>query len=135
MNYWLLKCEPDDDYSYSDLEKDGKTVWDGVSNNWALTFIRKVKKGDKAFIYHTGNQRCVAGIANVVSDPYPDPNENNEKLAVFDITPNHSLKNPVTLKQIKEDSRFNEFHLVKFSRLSVMPVEKEYWDMIKVLGN
>ncbi|HIC37914.1 MAG TPA: EVE domain-containing protein [Candidatus Marinimicrobia bacterium] len=135
MNYWLLKCEPDDDYSYSDLEKDGKTVWDGVSNNWALTFIRKVKKGDKAFIYHTGNQRCVAGIANVVSDPYPDPNENNEKLAVFDITPNHSLKKPVTLKQIKEDSRFNEFHLVKFSRLSVMPVEKEYWDMIKVLGN
>ena len=135
MNYWLLKCEPDDDYSYSDLEKDGKTVWDGVSNNWALTFIRKVKKGDKAFIYHTGNQRCVAGIANVVSDPYSDPNENNEKLAVFDITPNHSLKKPVTLKQIKEDSRFNEFHLVKFSRLSVMPVEKEYWDMIKVLGN
>ena len=135
MNYWLLKCEPDDDYSYSDLEKDGKTVWDGVSNNWALTFIRKVKKGDKAFIYHTGNQRCVAGIANVVSDPYPDPNENNEKLAVFDITPNHSLKKPVTLKQIKEDSRFNEFHLVKFSRLSVMPVEKEYWNMIKVLGN
>jgi predicted RNA-binding protein with PUA-like domain len=135
MNYWLLKCEPDDDYSYSDLEKDGKTVWDGVSNNWALTFIRKVKKGDKAFIYHTGNQRCVAGIANMVSDPYPDPNENNEKLVVFDITPNHSLKNPVTLKQIKEDSRFNEFHLVKFSRLSVMPVEKEYWDMIKVLGN
>mgnify|MGYP000109003551 FL=1 len=135
MNYWLLKCEPDDDYSYSDLEKDGKTVWDGVSNNWALTFIRKVKKGDKTFIYHTGNQRCVAGIANVVSDPYPDPNENNEKLAVFDITPNHSLKKPVTLKQIKEDSRFNEFHLVKFSRLSVMPVEKEYWDMIKVLGN
>ncbi len=135
MNYWLLKCEPDDDYSYSDLEKDGKTVWDGVSNNWALTFIRKVKKGDKVFIYHTGNQRCVAGIANVVSDPYPDPNENNEKLAVFDITPNHSLKKPVTLKQIKEDSRFNEFHLVKFSRLSVMPVEKEYWDMIKVLGN
>lgn len=135
MNYWLLKCEPDDDYSYSDLEKDGKTVWDGVSNNWALTFIRKVKKGDKAFIYHTSNQRCVAGIANVVSDPYPDPNENNEKLAVFDITPNHSLKKPVTLKQIKEDSRFNEFHLVKFSRLSVMPVEKKYWDMIKVLGN
>jgi predicted RNA-binding protein with PUA-like domain len=135
MNYWLLKCEPDDDYSYSDLEKDGKTVWDGVSNNWALTFIRKVKKGDKAFIYHTGNQRCVAGIANMVSDPYPDPNENDEKLVVFEITPNHSLKNPVTLKQIKEDSRFNEFHLVKFSRLSVMPVEKEYWDMIKVLGN
>jgi len=134
MNYWLLKCEPDDDYSYSDLEKDGKTIWDGVSNNWALTFIRKVKIGDKAFIYHTGKQRCVAGIANVVSDSYPDPNKDNEKLAVFDITPNQSLKIPVSLKQIKGDSRFKEFHLVKFSRLSVMPVEKKYWDMIKALG-
>ena len=130
MNYWLLKCEPDHDYSYADLEKDGKTVWDGVSNNWALKFIREVKKGDKAFIYHTGKQRCVAGIANVVSDPYPDPNKKNEKLAVFDITPDKPLTNPITLSQIKEDGRFDEFHLVKFSRLSVMPVTKEQWDLI-----
>ena len=64
MNYWLLKCEPDHDYSYQELEKDGKTYWDGVTNNWALKFIREVSKGDKAFIYHTGNQRCVAGVAN-----------------------------------------------------------------------
>ena len=55
MNYWLLKCEPDHDYSYQELEKDGKTYWDGVTNNWALKFIREVSKGDKAFIYHTGN--------------------------------------------------------------------------------
>ena len=134
MNYWLLKCEPNHDYSYQDLENDGQTYWDGVTNNWALKFIREVKKGDKAFIYHTGKERRVTGIANVVSDPYPDPETNNEKWVVFDITPNKAIQNPVTLKQIKEDDRFDEFHLVKFGRLSVMPVSKEHWDMILDMG-
>ena len=134
MNYWLLKCEPDHDYSYADLEKDGKTVWDGVSNNWALKFMREVKKGDKAFIYHTGKQRCVAGVANVVSGPYPDPKEENEKLVVFDITPDEALNNQVTLSEIKEDNRFSDFHLVKFSRLSVMPVDNEHWELILKLS-
>ena len=134
MNYWLLKCEPNHDYSYQDLENDGQTYWDGVTNNWALKFIREVKKGDKAFIYHTGKERCVAGIANVVSNPYPDLQANNEKWVVFDITPNKAIQNPVTLKQIKEDGRFDELHLVKFGRLSVMPVSKEYWDMILEMG-
>ena len=134
MNHWLLKCEPDHDYSYQDLENEGQTYWDGVTNNWALKFIREVKKGDKAFIYHTGKERCVAGVANIISDSYPDPNADNEKLVVFDLTPDHAIANPVTLKQIKEDGRFDEFHLVKFGRLSVMPVSKEYWDMILDMG-
>ncbi len=135
MNYWLLKCEPDHDYSYQDLEIDGKTFWDGVTNNWALKFIREVRKGDKAFIYHTGNQRCVAGIANVVSDPYPDPNEDNKKLVVFDIEPVKPLKNPVSLKEIKEDGRFDDLHLVKFSRLSVMPIDEHHWNDIIAMGS
>ena len=134
MNTWLLKCEPDHDYSYQDLEYDGQTYWDGVTNNWALKFICEVKKGDKAFIYHTGKERCVAGVANIISDSYPDPNADNEKLVVFDLTPDHAIANPVTLKQIKEDGRFEEFHLVKFGRLSVMPVSKEYWNMILDMG-
>jgi predicted RNA-binding protein with PUA-like domain len=134
MNNWLLKCEPDHDYSYQDLENDGQTYWDGVTNNWALKFIREVKKGDKAFIYNTGKERCVTGVANIISDSYPDPNADNEKLVVFDLTPDHAIANPVTLKQIKEDGRFDEFHLVKFGRLSVMPVSKEYWDMILDMG-
>jgi len=134
MNTWLLKCEPDHDYSYQDLENDGQTYWDGVTNNWALKFIREVKKGDKAFIYHTGKERCVIGVANIISDSYPDPNVDNEKLVVFDLTPDHAFANPVTLKQIKEDGRFDEFHLVKFGRLSVMPVSIEYWDMILEMG-
>ena len=68
MNNWLLKCEPDHDYSYQDLENDGQTYWDGVTNNWALKSIREVEKGDKAFIYHTGEERCVTGVANIASD-------------------------------------------------------------------
>ena len=134
MNNWLLKCEPDHDYSYQDLENDGQTYWDGVSNNWALKFIRDVKKSDKTFIYHTGKERCVTGVANIISDSYPDPNAHNEKFVVFDLTPDHAFANPVTLKQIKEDGRFDEFHLVKFGRLSVMPVSIEYWDMILGMG-
>jgi len=134
MNTWLLKCEPDHDYSYQDLENDGQTYWDGVTNNWALKFIREVNKGDKAFIYHTGKERRVTGVANIISDSYPDPNADNEKLVVFDLTPDHAFANPVTLKQIKEDGRFDEFHLVKFGRLSVMPVSIEYWDMILAMG-
>jgi predicted RNA-binding protein with PUA-like domain len=134
MNAWLLKCEPDHDYSYQDLENDGQTYWDGVTNNWALKFIREVKKGDKAFIYHTGKERWITGVANIISDSYPDPNADNEKLVVFDLTPDHAIANPVTLKQIKENGRFEEFHLVKFGRLSVMPVSKEYWDMILDMG-
>ena len=134
MNTWILKCEPAHDYSYQDLENDGQTYWDGVTNNWALKFIREVKKGDKAFIYHTGKERRVTGVANIISDSYPDPNADNEKLVVFDLTPDHAFANPVTLKQIKEDGRFDEFHLVKFGRLSVMPVSKEYWDMILDMG-
>jgi predicted RNA-binding protein with PUA-like domain len=134
MNNWLLKCEPDHDYSYQDLENDGQIYWHGGTNNWALKFIREVKKSDKAFIYHTGEERCVTGVANIISDSYPDPNADNEKLVVFDLTPDHAIANPVTLKQIKEDGRFDEFHLVKFGRLSVMPVSKEYWNMILDMG-
>ena len=70
------------------------------------------------FVYHTGKQRCVAGIASVTSDPCPDPDAGDEKLVVFDLTPDRPLENPVTLSQIKPDGRFDEFHLVKFSRLS-----------------
>ena len=96
--------------------------------------MREVIKEDKAIIYHTGKQRCVAGVANVVSGPYPDPKEENEKLVVFDITPDEALNNQVTLSEIKGDNRFSDFHLVKFSRLSVMPVDNEHWELILKLS-
>ena len=122
MAIWLFKTEPGD-YSYADLERDGKTIWDGVGNNWALKNLRQVKAGDRALIYHTGKDRAVMGEAKVTSDPYPDPELDDPKMAVVDIEPLEAWAKPVKLADIKADPAFAEFMLVKFSRLSVMPVD------------
>jgi len=127
MKYWLLKTEPDN-YSYDDLVKDKKTVWDGVANNAALICIRNTRKGDLAFIYHTGDERQMVGIGEIISDPFPDPKEDKEKLAVFEIKAVRKLKTPVTLAQIKADVKYKDFALVKEGRKSVVEVPKEYWD-------
>ncbi|MBS1551355.1 MAG: EVE domain-containing protein [Bacteroidetes bacterium] len=134
MKYWLLKTEPSD-YSYDDLLKDGKTVWDGVANNAALICIRNTRKGDIAMIYHTGDERQMVGTAEIISEPYPDPKENNPKLAVFDIKPLKRLKTPVTLSQIKADKKYRDFALVKEARKSVLEVPEEYWkEFMKMSG-
>lgn len=134
MKYLLLKTEPSD-YSYDDLLKDGKTVWDGVANNAALICIRNTRKGDIAMIYHTGDERQMVGTAEIISEPYPDPKENNPKLAVFDIKPLKRLKTPVTLSQIKADKKYRDFALVKEARKSVLEVPEEYWkEFMKMSG-
>jgi len=129
MNYWLLKTEPSV-YSYSDLERHKKTVWDGVTNPWALNNIRAAKKGDLAFIYHTGEEKQVIGIAEIVSDSFADPEAGNPRLKVFEIKPKLKLKNPVTLAQVKADKRFKDSKLVNNPRLSVQPMPKNLWDAI-----
>lgn len=129
MAHWLLKTEPGT-YSYDTLEKDGKTVWDGVSNNLALQFIRQMKKGDLAFIYHSGDEKQIVGIAEITSNAYPDPKQKDGKLVVFDLKAKSKVKRPVTLAEIKADSFFADFHLVRMSRLSVMPVTTAQWDKL-----
>lgn len=129
MNYWLLKTEPTV-YSYSDLVKDKKTTWDGVSSPGGLHQIKLIKKGDKVFIYHTGDEKQVVGIGEAVSDPYVDPKANNPRLYVFDIKPLEKLKSPVTLATVKADKRFKDSRLVNEGRLSVQPMPKELWDII-----
>lgn len=133
MNYWLLKTEPSD-YTYDDLVKDKKAVWDGVANNAALINIRNARKGDLAFIYHTGDERQIVGIAKLTSDPYADPKLDNPKMAVFDVKPVKKLKTPVTLAQIKADKKYSEFRLIKEGRLSVVSVPKEFWDDFNKMG-
>jgi predicted RNA-binding protein with PUA-like domain len=118
---WLVKTEPTT-YSFADLQREKKTVWSGVASNAALQHMRKIKKGDTILVYHTGDEKAVVGLAKAVSEPYPDPNEQDQKLTVFDIAAERTLKTPVTLAQIKADKRFNNFLLVKIGRLSVMPV-------------
>lgn len=133
MQRFLLKTEPTV-YSYDDLVRDRKTVWDGVSNFAALKHIRSMKKGDIAFVYHTGNEKQVVGIAKIVSDPFPDPKVKDKKLVVFELQPSERLKNPVTLASIKARKEFKNFSLVRIPRLSVMPVSADEWEMIVAMS-
>jgi predicted RNA-binding protein with PUA-like domain len=126
MAYWLLKTEPSN-YAYADLERDEKTIWDGVSNNLALKHLRKMRKGDRALIYHTGREKAVVGVAEVVSDPYPDPEQDNSRLAVVDVKPERKLGRAVPLSEIKADPELGNFELVRLPRLSVMPVAETVW--------
>jgi predicted RNA-binding protein with PUA-like domain len=129
MAYWLFKQEPST-YNYSQLEKDGMTVWDGVSNNLALKHLRNVKRGDKAIFYHTGDERQAVGIMEIVSDPYVDPKKESKSLVVINVKPERKLKKPVTLEQFKTDPAFVNWELVRISRLSVMPIPEKLWERI-----
>jgi predicted RNA-binding protein with PUA-like domain len=134
MNHWLLKTEPGN-YSYSDLERDKRTVWDGVTSPGGLFQIKQVKKGDLAFIYHTGDEKQVVAVAEIASGPYSDPKSENPRHVVFDIVPKKRLKNPVTLSQVKGDRRFKDSRLVREQRLSVQPMPKDLWDIIIEMSN
>lgn len=135
---WLCKTEPDD-YSYDDLARDGKTVWDGVNNPAANINIRAMKPGDQALIYHTGNEKRIAGLAKVVSAAYEDPRhpglngKGDIARPVVDLEPVRPAKKDLTLADIKADKRFeiDGFELVRLARLSVMPVPSEAWKLIK----
>jgi len=133
VNYWLLKTEPFA-YSFADLMRDERTVWDGVGNNQALLFLRRISKGDRAFIYHTGKDKHIAGVAEVVRGPYPDPELCDEKRAVFDVQAVQSVPKPVTLAAIKGRAAFAGFHLVRSPRLSVMPVTAAQWKTLCGMG-
>jgi predicted RNA-binding protein with PUA-like domain len=100
----------------------------------ALKHIRTMKPGDLALIYHTGDERRAMGIAEVISEPYPDPSLNEEKRAVVDVKAVRPLLQPVTLQQVKADSAFEGFDLLRISRLSVVPVSAEHWQRILKLA-
>lgn len=128
-NYWLVKQEPTS-YSFETLEKEGKAVWDGVHNNLALKHINGMKKGDQAFFYHSGDEKQIVGILEVISNPYPNPKEKDKRFVVVDVKHKKRLKRPVTLAEIKKEKKFKDWELLRISRLSVMPVPKEIWDEI-----
>lgn len=129
VNYWLAKQEPKS-YNFSSLKKDKKTVWDGVHNNLALKHINAMKKGDLILFYHSGNEKQIVGIMEVISNPYPNPDEKNERFVVVDVKYKKELKSPVTLAGIKKQKKFKNWELLRISRLSVMPVPKEIWNYI-----
>ena len=131
---WLFKEEPSN-YSYDALAKDKKTVWSGVKNPLAQKHLRSVKKGDRIFYYHTGDEKSVVGIAKALGDAYTDPGDKTGKASVVDVGPVKKLPRPVALSEIKADSAFKDFALVRISRLSVMPVSDAYWARIEALAS
>jgi len=130
---WLFKEEPTH-YSYDNLVKDKRTVWSGVKNPLAQKHLRSVKKGDRIFYYHTGNEKSVVGIAKALDDAYTDPKDKTGKQSVVDVAPVKKLAQPVTLASIKADAAFKSFPLVRISRLSVMPVTDAEWDAIVAMS-
>ena len=132
VNYWLAKQEPSGPRGYNilQLKEDKKTIWDGVHNNLALKHMRNMKKGDLVFFYHTGDERQVVGIMSVTSNPYPNPEEDNERFVVVDVKFKSLLAKSVGLNEIKKQKGLENWELLRISRLSVMPVPKSIWDLI-----
>ena len=130
---WLFKTEPSS-YSYDQLERDGKTTWDGVKNAAARKNIAAVKRGDQLLIYHTGDEKSVIGVAKALSDGYPDPKQKDEKAAVVDLAPVTRLQRPVTLAELKQRPSLRDFPLVRLPRLSAMPVTAAEWKEIESLS-
>ncbi len=128
---WLFKEEPSH-YSFDQLQKDGRTVWSGVKNPLAQKHLRSVRKGDRIFYYHTGDEKAIVGIARAASDSHPDPED--DAFVAVDIAPVKALARPVTLAEIKSSGRFASFPLVRIPRLSVMPVTDEEWEAIEAMA-
>ncbi len=133
MAYWLFKEEPEQ-YSYADLEREGSTLWDGVTNNLARQNLRKVSRGDRVFYYHTGKQKAVVAEIRAISDPQPDPSGEDTKAVVVKIEPVRWLKHPVPLERVKKDRLLATWDLVRLPRLSVMPVTAEQWRRVEELS-
>lgn len=133
MANWLFKEEPTH-YGFDAFVKDRQTVWSGVKNPLAQKHLRSVKKGDRIFYYHTGDEKAVVGIAKALGDAYPDPKDTSGKQSVVEIAPVKKFARPVTLAEIKADAAFKTFPLVRISRLSVMPVTDAEWTRIEKMA-
>jgi predicted RNA-binding protein with PUA-like domain len=127
MNYWLLKTEPDA-FSWNDLLKAGKATWDGVRNFQARSNLKEMKKGDLVFIYHTGEEKSVIGIAKVEREWYAEPGD--PEWVVVDLVPQKPLKRPVSLSEIKAEKLLKDMKLARVPRLSVQPVTKNEFDFV-----
>jgi len=129
VKHWLMKSEPDA-YSWAKLVADGRGAWDGVRNAQAANNLRAMKKGDRAFFYHTGEEKAVVGAMEIVGEARPDPTDDTGRWVLVDVKPLAPAKTPVTLAQLKADKRFAELMVVRHSRISVSPVGAAEWKAI-----
>lgn len=134
MNKWLIKTEPDN-WSWEDQVKNKVTHWDGVRNYQACNNLKLMKVGDLAFFYHTGDERRIMGIVEVVKPYYPDPTDPVGRFVMVDVKLVKPFARPVTLAEIKADPRFKDLALVRQSRLSVMPIDEKSWESLINSGN
>lgn len=131
--YWLVKQEPDD-FSWADLVRDGRTAWTGVRNYAARNHLRAMAKGDAVLFYHSGDTKCVVGLAQVVRTNYPDPTADEDGWVAVDLAPVKPVPRPIPLAVIKADPAFKDFALVRQSRLSVLPVSPAEFARLRKLG-
>lgn len=134
MNHWLVKSEPFK-YSWEKFNQDGHTFWDGVRNFQARNNLKAMQEGDLVLFYHSNEGKEIVGIAKVVKEAYQDPTTDDKNWVVVDLAPLETLKRPVTLEEIKGDSRLKEIGLIKQGRLSVMSLKVEEFDRILELAN
>ena len=131
MNYWLMKSEPDV-WSIDQQIKSGEkgSMWDGVRNYQAANNLRKMKKGDLCFFYHSNIGKEIVGIVKVIREAYPDPTDKSKKFVAVQVRFEKKLSQPVTLENIKKTKELKDLPLIKQSRLSVMPIDTKYWKII-----
>lgn len=129
MTYWLIKTEPHV-WSWNDQVKNKVTFWDGVRNYQASNNLKAMKVGDLALFYHTGDERQIMGIVEIVKPYYPDPSDPMSRFGMVDVKAVEPFSSPITLKEIKEDPRFHHLALVRQSRLSVMPIDEASWKIL-----
>jgi predicted RNA-binding protein with PUA-like domain len=131
MNYWLMKSEPDV-WSIDQQIKSGEkgSMWDGVRNYQAANNLRKMKKGDLCFFYHSNIGKEIVGIVKVITEAYPDPTDKSKKFVAVQVRFEKKLSQPVTLENIKKTKELKDLPLIKQSRLSVMPIDTKYWKII-----
>ena len=132
MAFWLFKEEPEH-YSYADLERDGQTLWTGVSNNLARKNLREVRPGDRIWFYHTGGEKQIVGEMAALSGPVPDPDDSDPKAVAVEVRPVRPLLARVSLQAIKEDPRLSGWELVRLPRLSIVPVSAAQWQRVEAL--
>ena len=133
MNYWLVKSEPSV-YSWQQLVKDKKTVWEGVRNYAARNNMRAMEKGDLVFFYHSNEGLCIVGVAKVVREAYQDPSTTDIAWSVVDLTPVKTLKKPVTLSQLKSEKDLSEMQIIRLSRLSVCAITPKEFEKVLQLA-
>jgi len=132
-SYWLVKQEPET-YSWSDFVSDGGTDWTGVRNYQARNNLREMKTGERVLFYHSGKDKAVVGLAEVVKSAYSDPTADDEQWVAVDLKPIKALKNPVPLAAIRYDKRLSQLPLIRQSQLSVMSLTKDEFDILVATG-